>query len=270
MMTPGSPESSRARMAFCWLPPEREPARASGSGGLHVVGAEGLGGAAAHDLREDPTPPGEGRLVVGLQGVVLVEGEVLHEPLGRPVLGHVGEPPLLAGVGAQTGDVLAVEVDPARLGVADAGEGFGQLRLAVAVHAGDARGSRPLVPRGSPRPPPLGPVAERTTRFSAERRVHPRLRLPLSPRAAARRGRPSGGPAPSRSSSAAFTVSTTLPSRMMVMRSPTPMSSPSLWVMKMMESPSATSSFKTAKRSSVSCGVRTAVGSSRIRMRASR
>ena len=34
MMTSGSPESSRARMAFCWLPPESERALASGSGGL--------------------------------------------------------------------------------------------------------------------------------------------------------------------------------------------------------------------------------------------
>ena len=31
--TPGPPESSLARTAFCWLPPEREPALASGSAG---------------------------------------------------------------------------------------------------------------------------------------------------------------------------------------------------------------------------------------------
>src|SRR3712207_4099729 len=66
--------------------------------GPDVVSAQRLGGAAAHDLREDPTEPGERRLVVGLQGVVLVEGEVLYEPLGPPVFGDVGEAPLLPGV----------------------------------------------------------------------------------------------------------------------------------------------------------------------------
>ena len=40
--------------------------------------AERGGGAAAHGFGEDQTPPGVRRLVVGLQGVVLVEGEVLY------------------------------------------------------------------------------------------------------------------------------------------------------------------------------------------------
>src|SRR5918998_3228462 len=80
-------------------------------GGPDVVRAQRLRGAAAHDVREDPTEPGERRLVVGLQGVVLVEREVLHEPLGRPVLGDVGEAPLLPGVSPETGEVGAVEDD---------------------------------------------------------------------------------------------------------------------------------------------------------------
>src|SRR5918997_5400417 len=64
------------------LVPSREGASPGvGVRGTNVVCAEVLGGAAAHDLREDPTPPREGRLVVGLERVVLVESEVQHEPL---------------------------------------------------------------------------------------------------------------------------------------------------------------------------------------------
>jgi len=54
------------------------------------------------------------------------------------------------------------------------------------------------------------------------------------------------------------------------MRSQTRSTSGSLWLMKMIESPSATRRFSVAKSDSASCGVSTAVGSSRIRTRASR
>src|SRR5215218_6935342 len=109
----------------------------------YIVGTQRLGRPAAHDVGEDNAEPGEGRLVVGLQGVVLVEGEALHEPLGRPVLGHVGEPALLAGVGTQMRYILAVQIHHAALDVAGAGEGLGEFRLAVAVHPGDAQDLTP-------------------------------------------------------------------------------------------------------------------------------
>ncbi len=48
------------------------------------------------------------------------------------------------------------------------------------------------------------------------------------------------------------------------------MTSPSLWEMKISERPSAAMVFKVAKSRSASGWVSTAVGSSRIRMRASR
>ena len=53
-------------------------------------------------------------------------------------------------------------------------------------------------------------------------------------------------------------------------RSETAITSRSLWLMKTMERPSATARRRVRKSASVSCGVSTAVGSSRIRMRASR
>ena len=193
-----------------------------GVGRPHVVGAQGLGGAAAHGFREDPSPPGVRRLVVGLQGVVLVEGEVLHEPLGPPVLGHVGETEMLAGFRAELRHVLAVEDDPALLGRPHPGEGFGELGLAVAVDAGDAQDSPPA-PRGSPLTA-FDPVPVRTTRFSAERRAPP-LRRPFSTRS--RTSRPtSSGPARPRPSRG---VDRLHPPAVLiiVMRSATPMSSPS-------------------------------------------
>src|SRR5919199_534355 len=107
-------------------------------GRTHVVGAEVLGGAATHDLREDPTPLRERALVVGLERVVLEEVEVLYEALRPPVFRYVGEPPLLEVVGPQSRHVLAVEVDASALHLSDPGQGLGELHLAVAVYSGDA------------------------------------------------------------------------------------------------------------------------------------
>ena len=63
---------------------------------------------------------------------------------------------------------------------------------------------------------------------------------------------------------------TTSPRRMTVMRSATARTSRSLWVMKTMEVPESLSSPMMLISSSVSCGVSTAVGSSRMSTRASR
>jgi hypothetical protein len=73
-----------------------------------------------------------------------------------------------------------------------------------------------------------------------------------------------------RSASAAGIVATSLPLRSTAMRCDTRSTSASLWLMKMIDKPSATSSPSVAKSDSDSCGVSTAVGSSRISTRASR
>ncbi|CAM5669981.1 hypothetical protein SGLAM104S_02439 [Streptomyces glaucescens] len=70
--------------------------------------------------------------------------------------------------------------------------------------------------------------------------------------------------------SAGTAVPTVVPRRMTVMSSATERTSPSLWEMKMTERPSAFSSRRLAKSASTSCGTSTAVGSSRIRVRAPR
>ncbi|CUP39751.1 Uncharacterised protein [Flavonifractor plautii] len=70
--------------------------------------------------------------------------------------------------------------------------------------------------------------------------------------------------------SAVLTVPMYLPLRRTATRSERAMTSWSLWVMMTMALPSARMLRRTAKSFSVSWGVRTAVGSSRIRMSAPR
>ena len=59
-------------------------------------------------------------------------------------------------------------------------------------------------------------------------------------------------------------VPTTLPRRITEIRSPTALTSRSLWVMKMIEVPCSFSERMMSMSSSISCGVSTAVGSSRM------
>ena len=63
---------------------------------------------------------------------------------------------------------------------------------------------------------------------------------------------------------------TTLPRRITVIRSATSRTSRSLWVMNTIDVPPSRRARMTRMRSSVSCGVSTAVGSSRMSTRASR
>lgn len=65
-------------------------------------------------------------------------------------------------------------------------------------------------------------------------------------------------------------VPTVVPRRMTVISSATESTSPSLWEMKMTVRPSDFSSRRLSKSASTSCGTRTAVGSSRISVRAPR
>ena len=74
----------------------------------------------------------------------------------------------------------------------------------------------------------------------------------------------------SRLVSAMFTVPMYLPFRRTVQRSATDMISFSLWEMNRMDLPSAARFFMICISSSISCGVSTAVGSSKIRISLSR
>ena len=65
-------------------------------------------------------------------------------------------------------------------------------------------------------------------------------------------------------------VPTVVPRRMTVISSATDSTSPSLCEMKMTVRPSALSSRRLSKSASTSCGTSTAVGSSRMRVRAPR
>ncbi len=65
-------------------------------------------------------------------------------------------------------------------------------------------------------------------------------------------------------------VPTVVPRRITVMSSATERTSPSLCEMKMTDRPSEVSSRRLSKSASTSCGTSTAVGSSRMRMRAPR
>ena len=75
---------------------------------------------------------------------------------------------------------------------------------------------------------------------------------------------------PSSVAPALGTVSMVFPRRSTVMRSAMASTSPSLWVMKMIDLPSACSERTIVNSSPASCGVSTAVGSSRMRMSAPR
>ena len=76
-------------------------------------------------------------MVVVVQGDVLGEREVEHEPAALAVLRDVAEPRVEAVAAALVGDVLVADLDPARRDPAQAGERVDQLGLAVAVDAGD-------------------------------------------------------------------------------------------------------------------------------------
>ena len=75
---------------------------------------------------------------------------------------------------------------------------------------------------------------------------------------------------PWRSVSEVATVPTSLPCRSTSTRDEIAITSCSLWLMKITASPLATAFCIVSNSASVSCGVSTAVGSSRMRMRASR
>ena len=162
----------------------------------------------------------------------------------------------------------AATIRPAS-GLPQARDRLDELRLAVAVHPGDADDLAGPHLAGRRRERLPRSRSSCTRRSSTVRSGSPGSACVFSTcrstsRPTIRRARPSSV-APSRA-----TVSIVLPRRRTVMRSAIASTSPSLWVMKMIDFPSAWSERMMLKSSSASCGVRTAVGSSRMRISAPR
>src|SRR5690606_8546351 len=94
-----------------------------------------LGVAASfHPVHDDP--PAVGAVVIGVQNQVLGEIEVEHETVALAVLGDVSHPCSMAVTRGCVGDLFSVQSDRPGDREEQAGDGFDQLRLAVALHSG--------------------------------------------------------------------------------------------------------------------------------------
>ena len=205
----------------------------------HVVLLEQVAGAGVDAPDVEPAALGQRRLVVLAQRQVLGQREVEHQPAQVAVLGDVRHAGVAGVAHAPPGHLLArrslMLPDD---GVAQAGDRLDQLVLAVAVDPGErhdlaaahGRATRPARPpargrraRRDPRPPAparRGFAAAFSTRSSTSRPTIRRARLCSVA--------PSVG-----------TVSTFLPRRSTVTRSAISSTSPSLWLMKTIATPSA-------------------------------
>ena len=106
--------------------------------GPHVVALDEVDGVLV-DRRGLPNePPEEGRPVVAVQHEVVGDTERTDEAVAVAVLGDVADAQVEDLSRAGTGDVDAVDVHRARIGVTHTRERLDQLSLAVALDAGDA------------------------------------------------------------------------------------------------------------------------------------
>ena len=170
------------------------------------------------------------------QAEVLGEREVEHEPAAVAILGDVADAGLEAGPCAVAGDLVALGDDAAGRRFHEAGDRLDQLALAVPVDAGDARRSRPPSPRTTLRARPRARGCRARPGRDGEERARRAGAAPFS--TCSSTGRPTISSASSRSDvPAAATVATAFPRRRTVIRSATSSTSPSLWVMKMMDVP---------------------------------
>ena len=169
--------------------------------------------------------------------------------------------------GVAAADVLAVQPDRAGRRP-QAHQGLAQLGLPVALHAGDAEDLPGPDLEGDP--VHRGPAGARRARSGPARRAGRRRGWPASLLTRSCTDRPTMSAASSASLALGGRSPTTLPRRMTVMRSAISWTSLSLCEMKTMDRPSARRSRMIRNRSSVSPGVSTAVGSSRISTLASR
>ena len=209
-------------------------------------------------------------LRVVVQHEVLGERELEHEPAAVPVLGDVADAVLEELVRARraSGRGRRRAIAPCST-AAQAGDRVDQLGLPVAVDAGDrddlagAHLERDAAHRLE------AAVVDDVQVLDLEQRLARRRAFGLSTRSST--SRPTiirarlASVAPSRG-----IVSTFLPRRRTVTRSAISSTSFSLCEMKMTDMPSATRLLRISKSSIASCGVSTAVGSSRMRMSALR
>ena len=262
-------ENSRATMTFCWLPPESVPAGCS-TDGVRTSKSSTRSSAASRTapvVADDPA--GERRLVVRVRAPGCRRRR--SRPPGRRAAGPRGRGrprrrARASGVAPRRASRPRSRIDPGDRR-AQAGHRLDQLGLAVALDAGDADDLARAHVERSRRRPPTWPRSSATCRS-------------VGPRAPARRARPgslstvsctarptiiaaSSRPRSSRPVSAARPRA---PRRITVMRSAIARTSFSLWVMKMIDLPARSrATASTSNSSSVSCGVSTAVGSSRMR-----
>ena len=133
----GSVSSSRARMSFCWLPPESVDTVTST---LSVRMSNVLTNRAASSLiflmNRTPSAPGELGVVLAPEHRVLPQRHVEDEALLVPVLGDVAHPGVADVEHRAPRDRRPLELDRAGCRRAQPDQGLRQLALPVALDAG--------------------------------------------------------------------------------------------------------------------------------------
>ena len=260
--------SSRATTTFCWLPPDSVPAFTR-IDGVRTSNSVTHSCARSRIASSSRTRPREnGRVLIVVEDDVVGDRERQDQRrTDDDRRGRSRRPASCRSRGDADGHVLVAERHAAGRLAPQPHDRLDQLVLAVAGDAGDsedlaganleADAVDDLVPTVIGDPEVLG----------LEHDVRPACSSPRS--TVSWTSRPTISSARSSSFvSDGMREPTTFPRRMTVMRSAISRTSYSLWLMKMTDVPSSFVSWRrTAKISRVSCGVSTAVGSSRTRMR---
>ena len=134
----GSRAISRATTTFCWLPPESPPAARERPAAADVELADEPAGALDEPRGKEPAPLRVRRLRVVVQRDVLGDRELEHEPAPLAVLRDVPDARVEHLARARVAQLTAGDLIAPALGLHQAGDRVDQLRLAVAVDAGDA------------------------------------------------------------------------------------------------------------------------------------
>ena len=229
---------SRARTTFCWLPPERPPARVCGAAAANVVLLDQLRRALEQAAGEQPAEPSS-RADGGSRGGRCSRRSRTRAraraAAGPPGCGRA--PTLKWPRALSLRDVLAVHATPVPdADLAQARHRVDQLGLPVAVDPGDADDlARPDLEREAAHL--LDPaVVEHVQVLDVEQRCPSGCDGPLSTRSSTSRPTISRARLSSVAPSAG-SVSIFLPRRSTVIRSATSVTSFSLWLMKMIDLP---------------------------------
>ena len=262
--------SSRASTTFCWLPPESVLAGAW----TPEVRTSNSSTRCARVLRDrravERQAPAEGRAVVEVEDEVLGDREGADQAVVHAVLGHVADAAGQDVVHRRRSSRPAVDGDPAPAAAAPGPTSASVSSVwplpctpamredLAAAHLEARRRRRATVPASSMT------VTSSTSRIGSPGRAGSLSISSCTDRPTISEA--SSGIGVVRRTS----VPTTLPRRRTVIVSATAWTSLSLCVMKTMEVPPARSARTISSSSSISCGVRTAVGSSRMSTLASR